>query len=193
LVGLEALPVSFIEERRLPTRAELAERPHGTRLRYIGGCHCVPCRAANSRYETVRLAARKRGETQAIIDARPARRHMLRLSKKGVGYRAVAEAAGIARTVAADIRTGKKSRCRAGTVRKILAVTEDAVSDHALIDAGPTRARLEQLLLEGFTKAQLARRFGMATPALQFPLGPKITAKNASKVERFCRAYLMED
>lgn len=177
----------------MPSKAQLAKRPHGTRLRYISGCRCVPCRAANSRYAVGRLAARKRGEHQDIVDAEPARRHLKKLQRLGVGYRAVADASGIANTVVAEIRRGKRKRCRSGTVRRLLEVTREAMADGALIDAGPTRRRVEQLLKEGFTKAHLARRFRLASPVLQFPLGDKITARNASKVERFCRAYLMED
>ena len=30
------------------------DKPHGTRLKYMGGCKCMLCRAANSRYETER-------------------------------------------------------------------------------------------------------------------------------------------
>jgi hypothetical protein len=118
---------------------------------------------------------------------------MRKLQRQGVGYRAIAAASDVARTVVMEIRSGKKRRCRAGTVRAILAVGLEQASDGALVDAGPTRRRIMELLREGFTKAQLARRFGLETGALQFPLGDRITARNAHKVERLCRALLMED
>ena len=58
-----------------------ATKPHGTRLKYMGGCKCMLCRAANSRYETERAVARKNGDWNGIVDARAARRHILKLSK----------------------------------------------------------------------------------------------------------------
>lgn len=33
----------------LPDPSQWADRPHGTRMRYIAGCRCVACRAAHSR------------------------------------------------------------------------------------------------------------------------------------------------
>lgn len=186
--------MSYAEERGLPTRAELARREHGTRLRYIGGCRCVECRKANAAYERRRSLARAQGKANPIVDAKEARLHIRKLSKKGVGYRAVAQAAGVARGVVADIKSGRKPRCRAMTVRAILAVTESAAAPRALVDAEPTRRRIRELLAEGFTKRQLARRFGMKSPALQFPLEgtERITAKNAAKVERLWRFLLMD-
>jgi hypothetical protein len=81
----------------LRTAADLsATKPHGTRLKYMGGCKCMLCRAANSRYETERAVARKNGDWNGIVDARAARRHILKLSKAGVGYKSVADAASVA-------------------------------------------------------------------------------------------------
>ena len=72
-----------------------ATKPHGTRLKYMGGCKCMLCRAANSRFETERAVARKNGDWNGIVDARAARRHILKLSKAGVGYKSVADAASV--------------------------------------------------------------------------------------------------
>jgi len=77
------------------------DKPHGTRLKYMGGCKCMLCRAANSRYEAERGVARKNGDWNGIVDARAARRHILKLSKAGVGYKSVADAASVAHTVVA--------------------------------------------------------------------------------------------
>jgi hypothetical protein len=77
-------------------------------------------------------------------------------------------------------------------VRRILAVDASCALDGALVDAAPTRRKVAQLLEEGFTKRELARRFGLKSPALQFPLGDKITARNAAKVDRLWRALLMD-
>ncbi len=126
----------------LRTAADLsATKPHGTRLKYMGGCKCMLCRAANSRYETERAVARKNGDWNGIVDARAARRHILKLSKAGVGYKSVADAASVAHSVVAEIRAGRKLRIRQRTERSILAVTKTAYARGALIDADPNRGR----------------------------------------------------
>lgn len=167
----------------------LAERhPHGVRIKYIGGCRCVPCRAANSRYETERAAARKRGESNSIVPATRAKAHLLALSRAGVGRRSVAAACDVAQSVLHGVRTGRKRRIRASTERAILAVTRDAVADRALISGARTRTQIDYLLSEGFTKSELARRLGSKAkqPSLQIS-DEVVTAANAAKVDRFYR------
>jgi hypothetical protein len=174
--------VSFIAERGLPTPERLAERPHGTRLRYLSGCRCTPCRAANSRYETARAAARKAGDWRGLVDAGPARAHLVRLSRCGVGYKSAADAAGVARSVVAKVLSGDRCQVRAHTSRRLLAVTEDARADASTVPAGPTWRRIKQLLEEGYTKARLARELGAQRPALQLGRA-RVLARTALRVE----------
>lgn len=176
----------FVLVRGLRSPDRLAARPHGTRLRYISGCRCVPCRAANSRYESERLAARKRGEWNGIVCADRARAHLLALSRAGVGRRAVAAASGVALTIIHEVRAGRRPQIRAMTERRLLAVDGQALSDGAKVPAGPTWRRVRQLLAEGYTKAFLARELGAQRPALQ--LGRRrVLAVTAVRVERLHR------
>ena len=78
-----------------PAKELASNRPHGDRLKYLGGCRCVPCRAANSRYETERAAARRRGEWNGLIDASPVRRHLIKLSRREIGRKTVADITGV--------------------------------------------------------------------------------------------------
>ena len=50
-------------------RVRFAAEPHGTRHRYLSGCKCVPCRAANSRYSTERAAAQRAGDWRGFVPA----------------------------------------------------------------------------------------------------------------------------
>ncbi len=170
----------------MPAAEAFGDRPHGTRLRYISGCHCVPCRAANSRYECARAAARRAGDWRGIVPADAARAHLKQLSRMGVGYKSVAAASDVAPSILFAIRSGAKTRIRASTERRILAVDGAAIADHALVPAGPTWKRIRELLDEGFSKAELARRLGYQTPALQLRRG-QVLAASAAKVERFYR------
>jgi hypothetical protein len=164
-----------------------AEKPHGTRLRYIAGCKCFHCRRANSDYERSRKAARLAGDWNGIVPADKARAHLMSLSRRGVGKRAVQAASDVCQTVLTDIRTGKKSQIRARTERKILAVTPAMVSDRALVKPGRTFRLIAALKDEGFSKAELARRLGYRNEALQFKPN-RMTARNVARVENLYRS-----
>jgi hypothetical protein len=167
---------------------ELAvDKPHGVRLRYMAGCRCLLCRAANSRYESERAQARKNGEWNGLVPAEQARQHLLTLSSAGIGRRAVAAASDVGETVLQQVRSGKKKRIRKQTETKILAIDHAAISDHAVVPASKTWRRITQLMDEGYTKGQIAMRLGAKTPALQIGKD-KVLAITATKVERFYRS-----
>jgi len=170
--------------RGLKPAAQLAQaRPHGDRLRYVGGCRCDLCRRANSSYESARQKARKAGDWNGIVAADKARAHLLQLSELNVGRRSVAAVSDVTESVLFEIRSGRKARIRARTERRILAVTPDAAADHALIDAGPTWQRIDDLLAAGFTRATIALRTGHQRAALQLDKH-QVTVRNAYLVER---------
>jgi hypothetical protein len=175
--------------RGLRSAAELAvDRPHGDRLRYLAGCKCFKCRRANSAYEAQRKVARADGDWNGIIDAAPARRHILKLSRLGVGRHQVAAASDVASSIVCGIRSGARRRARARTVRKILAVTTGCRADNSYVKAAPTWRLINALLKEGFTKARLARELGYKSPAIQFRFD-RITVRNATAMEKLYRRY----
>jgi hypothetical protein len=170
--------------RGLKPAAVLAvDRPHGDRLKYIGGCRCDQCKAANSTYERERLQARKNGQWNGLVPADRARQHMLNLAEKGVGRRAVGAASDVADSILVGIRSGEKKQIRAETERKILAVTIEAASDRALIPAKPTWVLINKMLKWGHTKAELAKRLGYESPALQINK-KTVTVRNAFEVRQ---------
>lgn len=118
-----------------------------------------------------------------LVPTADVRAHLRKLSRQGVGYKSVAIAADISRTVLANVLFNGKAFMRAQAVKRVLAVDRDAVADHALLPAGPTWRRLNRLLSEGFTKTELARRLGAQKPALQIRRR-QVTAETAMKVER---------
>lgn len=170
----------------LPSISALAaDKPHGTRLRYMAGCRCMLCRAANSRYETERAAARKAGDWNGLVAAKKARKHIQWLGVRGLGRRSIADSADVGRTVIQEIRSGKKTQIRARTERRILAVNADAVSGGCLVDGTKAWRQIKWLIEEGFTKTEIARRLGSRakTPALQ--INPdEIRARSAMKIDR---------
>lgn len=128
-----------IQGRGLKPAAELAaNRPHGERLRYVGGCRCEACRKANSAYENARQKARRAGEWNGIVPADKARAHIKALSRQGVGRKAVAAASDVGETAITEIRARR------------------------------TWMLIDELVEEGYTYADLAQRMGYKTPRLQF-------------------------
>jgi hypothetical protein len=173
-----------LSARGLKPIADLAaNRDHGDRLRYLAGCRCFDCRRANSAYEAGRKIARAAGEGNGIVPANKARAHLRALSACGVGRRSVGAACDVADTVLSDIISGRKTNIRASTERAILRVTHEAAGDRALIPAKGTWKLLDQLIADGYTKSELARRLGYKTPALQLKRD-LVTVRSAYLVER---------
>lgn len=181
-----------MQPRTPPNPVRLAEnKPHGTREKYKAGCRCLPCRAANARYAAARASARASGNWNGLVPAEPARKHILKLSKQGVGRRAIAAASDVAEKVIARIRSGAQSNVRKNTEDRILAVSNQAPSDGALIRAAATWKQIRTLRADGFTKAELARRLGYRFPSLQ--IGKiRIRARTAARIDRLFRVLMKE-
>jgi hypothetical protein len=177
--------VSAQEERLSKIKIACASKPHGTRARYAAGCKCMLCRAANSRYETVRALARKNGDANPIVSADRARRHLAELSAKGIGRHSVHEACDVSEQILCAIIYGQRENIRARTERRILAVDEGARRGKCLMPAAPTWRLLRELLRDGYSKVQIVEWMG-GKRALQIKHGEgaRITAATAMKVER---------
>lgn len=126
-----------------------------------------------------------------LVDAAPARKHLLALRAAGVGRRSVQDACDVTDTVLFQVVTGRKKRIRAETLRRILGVTPEARAPGALVKARPTWRLVRELLREGFTQTELARRLGSKAkvPALQIRR-KWITVETAAKVERLYRIVM---
>lgn len=182
-----------IAERGLKPASELAaNKPHGDRMRYMGGCRCDLCRKANSEYERRRQQARKDGDWNGVVPASRARQHLNRLSRLGVGRRSVAAATDISETILFEIRSGARRNIRARTERLILAVTPEVAADHALVSAAHSWKLINLLLGAGFTRGYIAQQLGNKRPALQ--LGEhQITVRHAADIERLYQRLIVSD
>lgn len=165
--------------------------PHGTRTRYMSGCRCIPCRAANSTYQVKRNAARKSGNAAGLVTATKTRKHLQALKRAGIGKRLVSAASGISQFTIAQIRNGEKRFIRASTEREILRVDRNLKGSASLVSAKATWKRIEELREEGFTEAQLAKRLGYTCGKIQFD-GEMVTARTEQKVARLHREVMEE-
>lgn len=184
-----APPTTITRTRRDGTKYEVE-------VEQCPGCNGKPCVRGGTWLRTgdpVCVACVDRATVwNGLVSSARARAHLFKLSKKGVGYKSVAAASDVAKTVLCQIRSGELPRIRARTERRILAVDATAVADRALVDAGPTLAIVERLLEDGFTRAQIAQRVLGQTgpsPALQLLYGgrKKVQAATAEKFRRFVR------
>jgi len=138
-----------------------ATKPHGTRVRYIAGCKCLLCRAANSRYETGRYRQRANGDWNGIVSAETARHWIEHLASHGIGARSISECSSVGRTIVNEIRSGEKQRIRKRTERRILAVDTSARAGGALVPAYQTWRKLDELVSLGYTKKWIAQQLGL--------------------------------
>jgi hypothetical protein len=169
-----------------------AKHSHGTRIRYHAGCRCVPCRAANSTYVRARYAARDRGEGDSLVDASTAREHLQFLSDNGIGRLSVHAASDVSARIIREITTGRKKQIRRSTEKRILGVSGEAVADSARVDSETAHQQIKELLGEGFSKAELAKRLGYKSKRLRIVEGNQMTARSAMRVAKFYRQIMAE-
>ena len=176
-----------MKERFKDSKAEC-----GTRARYSLGCRCTPCRKSNTDYEKQRAMIRKEQGSDVWVDVEPVRSHLLALSKKGIGYKTVAQYADVGKTMLYHVMNGQSRKMRRSRAERILAVDASCVTGQTLVSSVPSRKIIRSLIAEGFTRAELARRLGYSSPAIQFAKGKKMTAKVAMRLERFWNIINLE-
>lgn len=170
----------------LPAARSFSDRPHGVRVRYMSGCRCDLCREANNAYERMRGKLRRAGQANPLVRAWRVRRHLLRLSRAGVGRRTVSDVAGVPESTVCALRSGKKTKLRTETARRLLAVSPDVVTDAKLVSAQSTWKLIGRMLEEGFTKGAIALALGMKTRNLRLRRD-RVTARTRARVWRLYR------
>lgn len=154
-----------------------SHRAHGTYVKYVvERCKCEPCMAANRDYERRRLQMKSRPDEvwMPYVPAARARAHLEELQAAGVGYKTVAELAGLAQSAVGKILwstryrgMGRSKRIRAETERKILAVRLEDAAGGQKVPGEATWKLLDDLIARGFTKAWISQALGKKQPSLQ--------------------------
>lgn len=184
-----------VRDRYLEARAAVAHLP----LNPGGPCpgyEGVPCpngRKLKANSEPVCRECLLKYAWNGLVDAKPVRKHLRALSRQGVGYKAVADAADVGRSTLQQVMQGKKRRIRKRSADRVLEVTVDARADGALVPAGETRAILRDLLPEFLTKSRLARELGAQTPALQIGRRKHVRARTAYRVRKLHERVVGEE
>lgn len=150
---------------------------HGTLNAYKQDrCRCAPCTAASTMNERRRRLAEHLGAARGLLDAAPVRAHVKALQEQGLGYRRVAELAGVSAPTVLRITTRDpyradglpQQRVSVVVAERLLAVRAslDLVTDGAVIDATGTLRRLHALHARGWSRRLLAARLGIDHNAL---------------------------
>lgn len=163
---------------------------HGERNAYVlDRCRCRPCRDAAATYERRRAKDRAYGR-DAYVDAIPARDHVHHLQAQGMGWKRIADAANLERSVVWKLLYGDPTRGLAPSKRvmpktrdALLAVTLD-LAPGLTIDGTGTRRRLQALVTLGWSISELGRRLDTLPSNLATTIhGHKeVTVATAAKV-----------
>lgn len=168
-------------------------RAHGTRACFVhgpnpgtgAGCRCEPCKEANRAYARKMYRAKHRPDEawEPYVDCGEARDHLAWLRTVGVGRRTVSQRSGVAVSSIQRIANGTRTKARKDTVDRILAVGKSAAHGSALVDAGPTWRRVDDLLAHGWTKKRIAQNLTGDPRTVALQIGrTKVTAETAARI-----------
>lgn len=128
-------------------------------------CRCEGCKRAQSRYSKRHRVLRAQGIND-LVDAQPARLHVLRLMEMGMSHCTIAINAGMVNSglqalLGIKINGKRTKRLHRRTAARILAVTYTPVIGTTFTDSTGSRRRLQDLALRGFGSAELSESCGV--------------------------------
>lgn len=139
-------------------------------------CRCSDCSNSRSERDTQRRKLKAYGRySPGLVDVGPVREHLLFLSEQGMGYKRVAEVAGVSVTAVRNILWGRQDpgprkgempkRVAANTAEAVLKVQPDlsTLAGGALVPSVGTRRRIQALVARGWSLSKLAARLNMGT------------------------------
>jgi transcriptional regulator with XRE-family HTH domain len=132
-----------------------------SRGRYVRGCRCTDCRTvARAYYRDYWFNSRKQYEGRPLVPFDDAlKQHLDSLRQMGMGYRAIADAAGVGRKTVAELLRGERTKgVRAETHNALMAVQGSPSWAPAI---GLTR-RLRALSTLGWRQSDIATESGVA-------------------------------
>ncbi|NLP82621.1 hypothetical protein HF576_02045 [Microbacterium sp. CFH 90308] len=136
-------------------------------------CRCTPCVEAHNARERNRSKQKAYGRFDTgLVDAGPVREHILKLGEFGIGYKRVAELAGVGTTGVRTLIWGRQDpgdrygeipkRVAREKAEKILAVqaTIENLGARQSVPARATHRRVQALVARGWSLSKVARLLG---------------------------------
>lgn len=110
-----------------PCHHKRVRHQHGTYVCYtVDRCRCLPCKQANAAATNERYRLKAYGRYNKYADAEPVRQHLRTLTAQGMGWKWIAEVAGVPTGVVTSILYGKHRDGRnTGLQKRILRTNYD--------------------------------------------------------------------
>jgi|GEM_PF-493719 len=137
-------------------------------------CRCAPCSEARGARDLARRKLQAYGRYESgLVDVGPVREHLVMLAEAGMGYKRVAEVAGLGTTPVRNIIYGRQDpgprkgemlkQVKRETAEAILGVKPDveSLADGAKVSARGTHRRIQALVARGWSLSKLAKRLGI--------------------------------
>lgn len=164
----------------------VAQHQHGTRTAYtLDGCRCEPCTQAANTYEKTRRRLKAYGRWDSgFTDATEAHQHVHALRAAGIGYRHVAQLAGVRICTVQRLLAGKSATIKTATANAILAIPLDKHAPGARIDPTGAMRRVRALTAIGWGLNRIAAESGVNEQTLRDVLyGRPILERTARRVQ----------
>ena len=137
-------------------------------------CRCAPCSEARAARDLARRKLQAYGRYESgLVDVGPVREHLVMLAEAGMGYKRVAEVAGLGITPVRNIIWGRQDagprkgemlkRVKRETAEAILAVKPDieSLAEGAKVSSRGTHRRIQALVARGWSQSKLAEMLGI--------------------------------
>lgn len=164
------------------------KKPCGRRAKYTAGCRCDLCKEANRRYYH-RNAIQRIQKGPILIDPQPAKLHLAKLRRRGLGLRWIAEQSGVSRSGLRRLIKENKSIKRQ-TAEKLLAFDGAKVKRGHRVSAAKSRQYVEQLIDNGFTKSQIKRMAKTQFPYFMH-VYKQISPLTAARISMLANRFLL--
>ena len=136
--------------------------------RFVSGCRCRACRAANNAYERQRVRNKAYGRPTYLVDAGPVRDRILKLRSMGYTNKEIERLSGVGHTTIHGItvahwRTGKPvKRCKRETKDAIFSIKgRRSLTQGQTVDAETMRNDLTRWTDAGLSVAHISRKTGI--------------------------------
>lgn len=159
-----------IDRTPKPCHHRQVRHQHGTYVCYVHDlCRCPACTAANREYEADRVRQQLYGRWNGLVDAAPAREHILALMAQGMGLKQIIKVSGVSSGAYSRLIYGSRTpdgvrepsrRITPATAARVLAVELHLAGGARTSSLGAVR-RLQSLVALGWSQQKLADRLGI--------------------------------
>lgn len=164
---------------------------HGTNAKYVfEKCRCEECKRANA-FRVKRLKLEKlKGGPNTRVDAEPVRKHVKRLQKQGMGWKRIAEEAGISKSIVMSLLYGRGERATGPSkviakknADALLAVRLKLTDRQKMVPVKEAWLMISDIMALGYSEYWIAQQLGLTGNSLQLHGKTCITVATHKRIE----------